>query len=125
MRTLVLVDGEHHPPVTRWAIEVARERGHEVVGALIVGGIEKVDPLRPPALGVPTTTAGADRMAALAEAIDALAPQAVLDLSDEPILGYRERMELAAVALVRGVVYMGPDFRFDPPCKRPASGSRR
>ncbi|HYU57943.1 MAG TPA: cyclic 2,3-diphosphoglycerate synthetase, partial [Actinomycetota bacterium] len=33
--------------------------------------------------------------------------------------GYRERMELAAVALVRGVPYVGADFRLDPP---PAAG---
>ena len=115
MRTLVLVDGEHYPPVTRWAIDVARERGHEVVGALIVGGIETVDRRRPADLGVPTTTAGADLMGALRMAIETCAPQTILDLSDEPVLGYRERMELAAVALVHGVAYMGPDFRLDPP----------
>ena len=44
MRTVVLVDGEHYPPVTRWGIETAIERGHEVVGAVFVGGIEKIDP---------------------------------------------------------------------------------
>ena len=31
------------------------------------------------------------------------------------MLGYRERMEVAAVALARGVAYLGPDFRLDPP----------
>ena len=41
---IVLVDGEHYPPVTRWGIDIARERGHEVVGALLVGGNEKLDP---------------------------------------------------------------------------------
>ena len=30
MRALALVDGEHYPPVTRWGIEVARERGYDV-----------------------------------------------------------------------------------------------
>jgi cyclic 2,3-diphosphoglycerate synthetase len=39
----------------------------------------------------------------------------LLDLSDEPVLGYRERMEIAALALVRGVPYVGADFRLDPP----------
>ena len=33
MRALVLVDGEHYPPVTRWGIRTAVDRGHEVVGA--------------------------------------------------------------------------------------------
>ena len=34
-------------------------------------------------------------MVALTSAIDAFAPEGVLDLSDEPVLGYRERMEMA------------------------------
>ena len=89
MRVIVLVDGEHYPPVTRWGIDVARERGFEVVGALLVGGAEKIDPAQVPDLGVTLRVAGGDRMAALAEALDAWAPDAVLDLSDEPVLGYR------------------------------------
>lgn len=115
MRTVVLVDGEHYPPVTRWGIETATERGHEVVGAVFVGGIEKIDPRSLPDLGVPTRAAGDDRMGALADAIDAWRPEVVLDLSDEPVLGYRERMELAAVALTRGVRYTGADFELRPP----------
>jgi cyclic 2,3-diphosphoglycerate synthetase len=119
MRTLVLVDGEHYPPVTRWAIDVARERGHDVVSALLVGGSEKLGAGETPDLGIPVRLAGADRMAALREAIAADKPDVILDLSDEPILGYRERMELVAVALVAGVPYMGPDFRFEPPDSGP------
>jgi cyclic 2,3-diphosphoglycerate synthetase len=119
MRTVVLVDGEHYPPVTRWGIETATERGHDVVGALFVGGIEKIDPREVPDVGVPTMAAGADRPGALADAIDAWGPDAVLDLSDEPVLGYRERMELAAVALARGVRYVGADFELSPPTEGP------
>jgi cyclic 2,3-diphosphoglycerate synthetase len=115
VRVLVLVDGEHYPPVTRWGIQAARSMGHDVVGALFLGGTEKVSGPEPPELGVPTVAAGADRMASLAMALDAHGPDAVLDLSDEPVLGYRERMELAAVSLARGVPYLGPDFRLDPP----------
>jgi cyclic 2,3-diphosphoglycerate synthase len=115
MRTVVLVDGEHYPPVTRWGIETAVARGHDVVGALFVGGIEKIDPRALPDLGVPTIAAGGDRMAALTEAIAQWGPQVVLDLSDEPVLGYRERMELVAVALSRGVSYRGADFELTPP----------
>src|SRR6266511_2292579 len=119
MKVLALVDGEHYPPVTRWGIQAARSMGHEVVGALYLGGTEKVSGGGAPDLGVATTTAGDDRMAALADALEATRPDAALDLSDEPILGYRERMELAAVALARGVPYLGPDFRFDPPVWAP------
>jgi cyclic 2,3-diphosphoglycerate synthetase len=119
MRVIVLVDGEHYPSVTRWGIETARERGHDVVGALLVGGIEKLQPGSVPDLGVPTRLAGTDRMAALTSAIDEFAPEGVLDLSDEPVLGYRERMELAGVALARGLPYLGADFRLDPPIDGP------
>jgi cyclic 2,3-diphosphoglycerate synthetase len=119
MRVLALVDGEHHPPVTRWGIETARERGLEVVGALLVGGIEKLDPAAPPAFGVPSEPAGEDRMAGLRAAIARFEPEGVLDLSDEPVLGYRERMELVAVALAAGLPYLGSDFRLDPPIAGP------
>jgi cyclic 2,3-diphosphoglycerate synthetase len=109
------VDGEHYPPVTRWAIDVARERGYDVVAALLVGGSEKLAQGETPDLGVPVQVAGTDRMRSLREAIDAERPDAILDLSDEPVLGYRERMELVAVSLVAGIPYVGPDFRFEPP----------
>ena len=119
MRVIVLVDGEHYPPVTRWGIETARARGHDVVGALFVGGSEKLPPGPTPDLGVPTRLSGTDRMAALGLAIDEFVPEAVLDLSDEPVLGYRERMELVGVTLARGLPYMGADFRLDPPIDGP------
>jgi len=122
VKVLVLVDGEHYPPVTRWGIEVARAAGYEPIAALLVGGVEKVRPGEAYDLGVPVRTASTDRAASLAVAIDELGRDeldGVLDLSDEPVLGYRERMELAAVALVRGVPYLGPDFRLDPPIEGP------
>src|SRR4029078_13570590 len=98
MRTLALVDGEHYPPVTRWGLEVARERGYDVVAAVLVGGIEKLGPGEKPDLGGPVRTVGGDRSSSIAAAIDDLRPDVVLDLSDEPILGYRERMGVDAVA---------------------------
>ncbi|MBI4260786.1 MAG: 2,3-diphosphoglycerate synthetase [Actinobacteria bacterium] len=119
MKVVVLVDGEHYPPVTRWGIATARSRGHEAVAALFVGGTEKISASGPPDLGVPTIVPGGPPSEALGRAIDEHAPEAVLDLSDEPILGYRERMELAAVALARGVPYLGSDFRLDPPIADP------
>jgi cyclic 2,3-diphosphoglycerate synthase len=115
VRVLVLVDGEHYPSVTRWGIEAARGRGYEVLAALFLGGTEKVDPSALPDLGLPTLLARADIVTALADALDSVRPDAVLDLSDEPVVGYRERMQLAAVSLVRGIPYLGPDFRLDPP----------
>jgi cyclic 2,3-diphosphoglycerate synthetase len=120
MRVIALVDGEHYPPVTAWAIDVARERGHEVLAALLVGGTEKLRAGMPIEIGVPVIPPRGDRMTSLAAAIRAHGPEAILDLSDEPVLGYRERMDLVAVALAAGVAYLGPDFRIDPPIEGPA-----
>jgi cyclic 2,3-diphosphoglycerate synthetase len=116
MKVIALVDGEHYPSVTRWGLDSARAAGHEVVLALVVGGIEKLPADGSLDLGaVPVRHGEADPRQALAEAIRELSPEAVLDLSDEPVLGYESRMELAAVALSMGISYFGSDFRFDPP----------
>jgi cyclic 2,3-diphosphoglycerate synthetase len=50
----------------------------------------------------------------LDDALVELSPDAVVDLSDEPVLDYRMRHTLASIALFRGVPYQGPGFRFDP-----------
>ncbi len=116
MDVIALVDGEHYPPVTRWGLASAAAMGFRVVAALAVGGVEKLDAARTLDLGaVPVLPAEPDARAALGAAIRDMAPQAVLDLSDEPVLGYERRMELLSVALAAGVPYIGPDFRFDPP----------
>jgi cyclic 2,3-diphosphoglycerate synthetase len=119
MRVLVLVDGEHYPSVTRWGVSAARAMGYHVLGALFLGGAEKMEPGALPDLGAPVRESAGDPGRALGRAIDELRPEAVLDLSDEPVAGYRERMALAAVALARGVAYVGPDFRLDPPIGGP------
>lgn len=47
----------------------------------------------------------------------------VVDLSDEPVLDQRRRLQLASHALIAGAAYQGADFRFDPPA-RPVLASR-
>jgi cyclic 2,3-diphosphoglycerate synthetase len=116
LRVIVLVDGEHYPPVTRWGIDVARMAGYEVLAAILVGGGEKLSAAGTIDLGDVPVLSGADGpAAALDRAIATYGPNGVLDLSDEPVLGYERRMELIAVALARGLIYEGPGFRFDPP----------
>jgi cyclic 2,3-diphosphoglycerate synthetase len=51
----------------------------------------------------------------LEPAIVELEPEVVVDLSDEPVLGPRERFRVASRVLALGLPYVGPDFRFDPP----------
>ena len=120
MRAVALIDGEHYPPVVRFALgELARDV--EVVGAVFVGGTEKVDPgsagADEIAYGVPVVR-GADALAALAAAIERFAPEVAIDLSDEPVVSPARRFALASVALGAGVGYRGADFAFDPPRER-------
>ncbi|MDQ3990792.1 MAG: cyclic 2,3-diphosphoglycerate synthetase [Actinomycetota bacterium] len=113
---IALVDGEHYPPTTRWGLATAASLGYRVVACLFLGGTEKVQPGEAVDLGpVPVEVAGDDPGRSLAEAIARHRPDAVLDLSDEPVVGYRERMRLVARALAAGVEYVGADFSFRPP----------
>jgi cyclic 2,3-diphosphoglycerate synthetase len=109
-RALALVDGEHYPPVVRDAIA---ELPYEVVGAVLVGGTEKLRGGQE--YGVPV-------YADVAEAIERLRPEIVLDLSDEPVLGPVERFRLASEVLTAGIPYAGADFRLDPPSFQPFAG---
>ena len=116
MDVIALIDGEHYPDVTRWGLESAEAEGYRVLAALVVGGTEKLPADHRLEVGAfETIGADGDPHRALADAIDRLRPDGILDLSDEPVLDYRRRMELVAVALARGVHYVGPDFRFEPP----------
>jgi cyclic 2,3-diphosphoglycerate synthetase len=103
MRALALIDGEHYAPVVRDAL---RELPHDVTGALIVGGTEKLR--GDDEYGVPVVDD-------LDEAIARFEPEVAVDLSDEPVLGPRERFRLASAILARGIAYEGADFSFRPP----------
>jgi cyclic 2,3-diphosphoglycerate synthetase len=98
-RALALIDGEHYAPVVRDALAALP---YEVVAALLVGGTEKLRGEND--YGVP-----------LVDTLDAVEADLVVDLSDEPVLGPRERLLWASRALALGLPYVGADFRFDPP----------
>lgn len=118
MRTLVLIDGEHYPPVVRAAIEQLPSRipGAEVVGAALLGGGEKLTTDLADDLGLGVPVARGDGIVdALRAGLERFTPDLVVDLSDEPVVDARQRMGLAARTLVAGVPYVGADFRFDPP----------
>jgi cyclic 2,3-diphosphoglycerate synthetase len=117
VRVIALVDGEHYPPVVRAALDRLPQRlpGAVVVGAALLGGTEKLQ-AGPPDLGVPLVT-GPDPHSALVAGLEAHRPDAVVDLSDEPVIDERTRMRLACTAIARDVAYIGADFRFDPPTR--------
>jgi cyclic 2,3-diphosphoglycerate synthase len=106
-RAVAVIDGEHYAPVVRDALA---ELPYDFVAALFVGGSEKI--VGGEDYGVPLAES-------LEEAVAAYEPEIVIDLSDEPVLGPRERMLLASRALALGVPYLGPDFGFDPPVLEP------
>jgi cyclic 2,3-diphosphoglycerate synthetase len=105
MRALVLIDGEHYAPVVRDALAALP---YEVVGAMLVGGTEKL-------------REGDDYGVPLVAALDGVDADLVVDLSDEPVLGPRERMLWASRALALGLPYAGADFRFEPPPLEPVA----
>lgn len=115
MRYVVVIDGEHYPPVVQSALDAIVDGGHEVAGAVLAGGREKLPKEGVQAFGDVAVRTGDDPRRTLGEALEEWRPDAVLDLSDEPVLDYRRRHHLAAVALVAGVPYEGADFRFTPP----------
>ena len=102
MRALALIDGEHYPDVVRAAFA---ELPHEVVGAVLLGGSEKLR--GEPDYGVPLYRD-------LTEGLDSAVADVVLDLSDEPIADPRTRFRLASQTLAAGLPYEGADFLFEP-----------
>jgi cyclic 2,3-diphosphoglycerate synthetase len=103
VRALALIDGEHYAPVVRAALE---ELPYEFVAAHVVGGTEKLRE---------GSDYGVEVAADLDSALAEHRPELVVDLSDEPVLGPRERFRLASRVLAAGLPYVGADFRFDPP----------
>ncbi|AEK72145.1 cyclic 2,3-diphosphoglycerate synthetase [Thermococcus sp. 4557] len=115
-RRLVLIDGEHYPDVTAWAVE----RLGGVCCAVFLGGSEKIGDVRDieERLGIPVYYAG-DYLSALARALRENDVCEVVDLSDEPVLNYEDRFRIASLCMLHGVTYRGADFTFTPrPLKR-------
>ena len=103
MRAVAIIDGEHYAPVVRDALAALP---YEFVAAWCAGGTEKL--VGGEDYGVPVA-------AELESAIAEHEPELVVDLSDEPVLGPRERFRVASRVLALGLPYAGADFRFDPP----------
>ena len=84
----------------------------EAVAAAFLGGTEK---LREGAdYGVPLVS-GEDPASAVEKALVEYPADVVVDLSDEPVVGYRERMRIASLVLAAGARYVGSDFELRAP----------
>ena len=124
---IALIDGEHYPPVVVDTLRVLAGR-YTFAAALFLGGGEKLREVQAGALdelyGLPVATvaAGPDGAtlgaaavrAALAGLLEATGARVVVDVSDEPVLGYQERFQLISVTLSWGARYVGADFEFSP-----------
>ena len=119
MRALFLIDGEHYPPVVVDAMQsVHQSLRAEGVAAAFLGGTEKIrDGFD---YGVPLVK-DTDPVSAVEKALADYEVDVVVDLSDEPVIGYRERMKIASLALYAGARYLGSDFELKPPDLRPVS----
>jgi cyclic 2,3-diphosphoglycerate synthetase len=113
--SIILIDGEHYPPVIARAIDALRAAGERPAVALLVGGEEKLGQV-PMDVGVPVELpAAGGAESALIGLIARTGLRRVIDLSDEPVLADGARTRMASVALWCGATYEGADFRFSPP----------
>ena len=115
---VALIDGEHYPPVVVEALEKAGKR-FRFVGALFLGGTEKIKTERlaegaEDIYGLPVVLQR-DWKQGLELVLATYRPDVVVDLSDEPVLGYEQRFRLISHSLARNVTYVGSDFQFSPP----------
>ncbi len=134
----MLVDGEHYPPVVAAAVARLRD-AYSVRAGIFAGGREKLRGDAEPG-GEGTGGVGPGGLAALAAeigvprlvAVEPRAPTAhevlegvraalraaraevLVDLSDEPVVGYRERFLLMSAALAEGAAYVAADTELRP-----------
>jgi cyclic 2,3-diphosphoglycerate synthetase len=119
VRALFLIDGEHYPPVVIDAMQsLQRSLDAEGVAAAFLGGTEKIR--EGTDYGVPLVE-DKDPVSAVEKALADYEVDMVVDLSDEPVIGYKERMKIASLALYAGARYLGSDFELKPPDLRPVS----
>lgn len=123
-RLLCLVDGEHYPPVTEWALESLEESGSKICGLVFAGGTEKIGindnglfdsgnyPL------YIKKSKNDSFLNLLRQAVQEQQPDLVLDLSDVPVMNFKRRLKIASHLLGQEVPYAGADFVFTPPANK-------
>ena len=118
MPVVALIDGEHHPPVVRDALE-RLARSEHIAAVLFAGGEEKVadavleDPVAH--YGHPVHVPDDGLHTALRALAGAGGAEAVFDLSGDPVLPAAERFGVAATALDLGLEYRAPGMVLTPP----------
>ena len=121
-KIICLVDGEHYLPVTKSSVETLNNSENIEVQALIfIGGTEKLktedEDKYSDLMGFPVYFGKNKKQIPydlIVEIIHKYHTDAVMDLSDEPVLDYGKRFQIASKVLNEGVIYKGPDFKFTP-----------
>jgi len=119
---IALIDGEHHPPAVRDALDrLDAERG--VASVVFCGGEEKVPAavLAAPEGHYGRAVASGAPVAELVRAAVRSRPEAraVVDLADEPVLDAPAKLRLAALILHLGLDYEAPGVLLEAPAYEP------
>lgn len=114
---VALIDGEHYPPVVVDALAQLSDQ-FEFRAALFLGGSEKIrldgaNAGLNEVYGLPVVV-GDGMIDGLKRVVTAYRPEVVVDLSDEPVLGYEQRFRLICHCLAEDVTFLGSDFQFNP-----------
>ncbi|MFW6457241.1 MAG: cyclic 2,3-diphosphoglycerate synthetase [Planctomycetota bacterium] len=120
-RLICLVDGEHYPPVVENTVKTLESEGGNVAALVFIGGTEKIEnaseELAEAAPNAEIFTGAETREEALKQlpkAIRKSSGEAVVDLSDEPVVDYAARFRLMSHTLAERIPYVGADFYFRP-----------
>jgi cyclic 2,3-diphosphoglycerate synthase len=114
--------------VTRAALAyVEDELGCRLAALVFLGGTEKMREGASLEYRDVPVVSGEDMVASLRRAISSCDADVVIDLSDEPVLGYSSRFRLISETLARGLSYRGADFFYQAPsmphcCDKPSIG---
>ncbi len=121
-KIVCLVDGEHYPPVTKATLKVLEKKGADIIALVFLGGTEKI---KNPVEELTDDTevkkkkiyigSKKEKEDLTEKAVIEEKPELVIDLSDEPIVNYEDRFKIASIILKHGAIYMGSDFKFEPP----------
>ncbi len=113
-----LVDGEHYLPNTKATLETLSQE-YDIQYIIFIGGTEKIGNTEDIQAGFTYpvyfayTSHGPD-VNIMKGILESHKVDMVFDLSDEPVVNYKKRFEMACVILFCGMIYKGSDFEFLP-----------
>lgn len=117
-KTACLVDGEHYLPNLKSSLTHIGKK-YRIEYLIFIGGTEKIGTPKDVEKALPYPVFFANNknkpdIKALDDILKTHPVKIVLDLSDEPILDYMTRFQMASHILYHGAIYKGSDFQFDP-----------